>query len=709
MNDLCEHLFSEPEFNPFEFLKIANEKMDNKLTEVDGREMVIRALNDIDKFSKYKDILKRLVRKSGLLPYLRSEFEDLSYEERMAIDLFTPVANSDFTLHSMQLKIYNLLIEGTNVVLSAPTSMGKSAVVDTLIESGKYDIIVIIVPTIALIDETRKRLNSKFSRDYDIIHHSIQTKKKNKNIFVLTQERFNERNDIEIVDLFVMDEFYKLSFKKDLEDERVISLNIALSKLLSISKQFYLIGPFIEDVRGLSDVAPDFYYVNTDFNTVAVNIYEFNLGANDVSAKGDKTIEILNKYNGQTIIYCRSPNSVSEIVKRLISENVTDKFSSEYVSWVKDNFTPEWDYAQAIEHGIGIHHGNLPRAMQQTTVDFFNNSLIKILICTSTIIEGVNTSAENIIIFDNRNGVGSIDRFTHSNIKGRAGRMGKHFVGNVFCLESPPLSDYASSIVDIPLGTQENSTPINLLAGVQEIHLKDESYKRLDDYYNKCKVPIDLLKAHPEYSFDKIQYLYESLSERKYGVLKELSFKHLPTSEAMLLLSSLFLYMEQGVVRNAGFKIDEEIISAKFFSYVNAESFQQYLMSEINWIKEHRDDVSKALNSELKFIKNVYGYSLPKFLNLAQDIVNTINHANKYDFIADYGFLASQIENYHLNPSLAVLEEMGIPVQLLERLNVDIKESLELEDLIEKIKALYHKGSYFSALESYFVSRAIID
>ncbi|EEV6176767.1 TPA: DEAD/DEAH box helicase [Escherichia coli] len=709
MNDQSERLFFESDFNPFEFLKIANEKMDNKLTEVDGREMVIRALNDMDMFAKYRDILKRLVRKSGLLPYLRSEFHDLDYEERMAIDLFTPVKDSDFTLHSMQLKIYNILIEGTNVVLSAPTSMGKSAVVDTLIESGKYDVIVIIVPTIALIDETRKRLNTKFRSDYDIIHHSIQTVRKSKNIFVLTQERFNERNDIESVDLFVMDEFYKLSFKKDLEDERVISLNIALSKLLSISKQFYLIGPFIEDIRGLSDVAPDFYYVNTNFNTVAVNIYEFNLAANDVSAKGDKTIEILKKYDGQTIIYCRSPNSASEIVKRLISEEVTSVFSSEYVSWVKDNFTPEWDYAQAIEHGIGIHHGNLPRALQQTTVDLFNNAFIKILICTSTIIEGVNTSAENIIIFDNRNGVGSIDRFTHSNIKGRAGRMGKHFVGNVFCLEAPPLSDYSSSIVDIPLGTQENSTPINLLAGVQEVHLKDESYKRLDDYYNSCKAPIDLLKAHPEYSFDKIQYLYEFLGEYQYDVLKELSFKHLPTSKAMWLLSSLFLYIEQGAVRNAGFKIDEEVISAKFFSYVNANTFQEYLRSEITWIKENRDDVSKALNSELKFIKNIYGYSLPKFLNLAQDIVNTINYENKYDFSADYGFLASQIENYHLNPSFAVLEEMGIPVQLLERLSSDIKEALELEDLIEKVKVFYREGTYFSELESYFVKRALID
>ena len=37
MNDQSERLFFESDFNPFEFLKIANEKMDNKLTEVDGR------------------------------------------------------------------------------------------------------------------------------------------------------------------------------------------------------------------------------------------------------------------------------------------------------------------------------------------------------------------------------------------------------------------------------------------------------------------------------------------------------------------------------------------------------------------------------------------------------------------------------------------------------------------------------------------------
>ena len=62
--------------------------------------------------------------------------------------------------------------------------------------------------------------------------------------------------------------------------------------------------------------------------------------------------------------------------------------------------------------------------MQQYTIDLFNRGKINYLICTSTIIEGVNTIAKNVVIHDNRDGNFSIDKFTHGNIKGRAGRMG---------------------------------------------------------------------------------------------------------------------------------------------------------------------------------------------------------------------------------------------------------------------------------------------
>ena len=200
-----------------------------------------------------------------------SEFDDHTIEEKFLLDLYKTNHSKNFIFHSVQFKIYNLLMSGRNVVLSAPTSMGKSAIVDSLIASNKYERIVFVVPTIALIDETRRRIMSKFSNEYQIIHHNSQKIKKRKLIFILTQERVNERDDINNIDLFIIDEFYKLAFKSEL-DERVISLNIALSKLLTVSKQFYMIGPNIDDIRGLEGLSKDYYFIPSEFNTVAVNI-----------------------------------------------------------------------------------------------------------------------------------------------------------------------------------------------------------------------------------------------------------------------------------------------------------------------------------------------------------------------------------------------------------------------------------------------------
>ncbi|GIA29442.1 DEAD/DEAH box helicase [Vibrio cholerae] len=91
----------------------------------------------------------------------------------------------------MQAKVFRLLTSGQNVVLSAPTSMGKSAIVDALIAERKFSKIVIVVPTIALIDETRRRIQKKFRHEFQIIHHGSQLKRKGKVIYILTQERVN--------------------------------------------------------------------------------------------------------------------------------------------------------------------------------------------------------------------------------------------------------------------------------------------------------------------------------------------------------------------------------------------------------------------------------------------------------------------------------------------------------------------------------------
>ena len=103
------------------------------------------------------------------------------------------------------------------------------------------------------------------------------------------------------------------------------------------------------------------------------------------------------------------------------------------------------------EGGCGIlhHYGGLHRSIAQIVVKLFEDvSDADVLVATSSLIEGVNTSAENVILWDNKSGVPKLNSFTCRNIAGRAGRMFRHFVGNVYNLEQPP-SIYEQTYLDI--------------------------------------------------------------------------------------------------------------------------------------------------------------------------------------------------------------------------------------------------------------------
>jgi replicative superfamily II helicase len=161
-------------------------------------------------------------------------------------------------------------MDGESYVLSAPTSFGKSLIIDALLASDKFANVVVIVPTIALIDEARRRL-SRFRNRYKIITHPSQQASE-RNVFVLTQERAIDRSDIQKVDLLVIDEFYKLDIGGGEDSERAAILNHALYKLRKRSRQIYLLGPSIEGIPDGFGARFNCVFKKTDFNTVVTQV-----------------------------------------------------------------------------------------------------------------------------------------------------------------------------------------------------------------------------------------------------------------------------------------------------------------------------------------------------------------------------------------------------------------------------------------------------
>ena len=110
-------------FSAFSYLNIADQLLSNPKFRSSGRELIIRALDRKDRFHTVQTLLRHLVRKSGLYPYLMTEFENLSLAEECVLNAYQTPISSDIVFHSMQYKIYELLLEGRNVILSAPTSV----------------------------------------------------------------------------------------------------------------------------------------------------------------------------------------------------------------------------------------------------------------------------------------------------------------------------------------------------------------------------------------------------------------------------------------------------------------------------------------------------------------------------------------------------------------------------------------------------------
>ena len=173
-----------------------------------------------------------------------------------------------------------------------------------------------------------------------------------------------------------------------------------------------------------------------------------------------------------------SPARASEVAKRLVaaglgSENERLRDAAESIA---ATYHPEWHFGKALSRGIGIHHGRIPRSLAQFAVRRFNEGEIRFLACTSTLIEGVNTKARNIIIFDNTINREEIDLFTFNNIKGRSGRMFQYFVGHVYVFHSDPEAELP--FVDVPVFSQSSNTPNSLLIQMDENDLTEDSRTR---------------------------------------------------------------------------------------------------------------------------------------------------------------------------------------------------------------------------------------
>lgn len=204
--------------------------------------------------------------------------------------------------------------------MSAPASFGKSFIIDAFVAAKHPQNVVIIVPTIALMDETRRRLFKKFSEEYSIVT-APDTQLGDKNILIFPQERaFGYLPKLKSIDLLVVDEFYKASQKHD--RDRAPALIKAILKLSRKAKQKYYLAP---NIKKLSDNAftRDMEFVELlDFNTVYLEINEpYKEFGKDETQKGDKLIELISQGAQKSLVYAGTYSEIDKISALVVKKN----------------------------------------------------------------------------------------------------------------------------------------------------------------------------------------------------------------------------------------------------------------------------------------------------------------------------------------------------------------------------------------------------
>lgn len=651
---------------------------------------------------EYKQVQTALVENAGVYPYLAPA--DLSStSDLISYEAHRPRGIPDIVLHSGQLDAYSHLMNGENVVLSAPTSFGKSLLIDVLISSGKYNNIVVIVPTIALIDETRRRLRDRFGSTFRIITHASQAAS-TANIYVLTQERFLEIGETPPVDLFVIDEFYKLNPAIDGDyDDRTVALNLACMKLTRQPAQFLFIGPNIEKVNtGSSEIR--FYFIRSLFRTVGTNVKRINA----CHRQKEITLDICRRSEDPTLIFCKSPKSTRELGQFLADGGLfaPSEKSVQLADWLARNYSSDWSLVRLLKAGIGTHYAALPRSISQYILNLFNEGSLRYLLCTSTIIEGVNTSARNIIVYDNKVATKKYDFFTFNNIKGRAGRMFRHLVGNIFVLNQEPQEELP--LVEIPAFSLPEGIPMALALEAETAgigHLSDSESRKLRYLHAQQYLDFNVIKSNSTFEPESQIAVAKQIRENPVRMSRLLSWTGLPDQfQLKELLHIVFDVL-------LGAQTTNEVTSANqlLFWVLKLQNnmplgFASFFAS-VCQADSRGKTADELLGASLSFLRNWAEYQLPRSIQAIDRIQKSV-FADIHFPAGDYSVYAEQIKKLFRPGAETILEEFGVPMPLSAKIGRVAQLPESVDEIMEFMNRLDLHALNLSDVEADMLSKA---
>lgn len=530
----------------------------------------------------------------------------------------TSVLNSKVVLTQQQLEILSLL-ENNSVFVSAPTSFGKTFVALEFIKRNENTLnnIVFIVPTIALMNELLKKIYYYFSDKFNICINSSEDIE-GKNIFIFVPERsdnvfINKIKNVKI-DLLVFDEIYKLKAEREKDitgDDRLISMNRVYLTLLKKSNKILLLGPFIRKIT-FDQTKLKIIKFYTNYMPVCSTVNKIN--SNEWQTK---------LIDGKTLVYFKSPEEIylnidSIIENTSVKPDLVEKYSEE-IKYLKNKIGDNWYVIEMLKRGIGIHHGKIPMFLRKFFETEYNFGSITTLLCTSTLMEGINTPTDRLFI------VGKISNsFELNNLIGRVGRLNPQFpiLGNVYICNDDVYNIYKNKEKWLDLKILAENKTVFTNDEILFLNKKAENTAQMNQYKEKLSsleekgITTTEIKKY-DVSFDKVYKFSQDNYAEKFSKVK-----------AMKDCIDLSLNLLRSIAYE--FKID------KFYDLFTKGEEQKYL--------QYKYYIERLLNGVS--IKELV-YSFNKSYNINVNTKNVNLFIDKIFVLKNYiKFTLSKILNY---------------------------------------------------------------
>ncbi|HEY5960451.1 MAG TPA: DEAD/DEAH box helicase [Polyangiaceae bacterium] len=403
--------------------------------------------------------------------------------ERLAREFENTVPEYGSPLTDFQYDLFAKLDSFPSVSVSAPTSAGKSFVLGLdlvrRLRKGRPACVVYVVPTRALIREVTLSIRSHLSRaklagvpvrsvPFPIAKELAPMGA----VFVLTQERLMtlilSEPQQQWISALIVDEAQSIR-----EGARGVILQGAIESVLARfpRAEVHFASPlaknpeFLLDLvnrtsRGeplretLSPVSQNLILVSevprhkrqAQFELVQGEA-NVDLGVRDLDfefrgAKLKQRAAIaraVTRADDITLIYADEPDDAEQLARELIKDQEqpesVDSEIQELIEFVRADIHHDYPLVNCLPHGVAYHYGVMPGIVRARIEDLCKAGKIQYVCCTSTLLQGVNLPARNIVIENPKRGQGNpMKRRDFLNLAGRAGRLLREFHGNVWCL-----------------------------------------------------------------------------------------------------------------------------------------------------------------------------------------------------------------------------------------------------------------------------------